>query len=285
MPQRKSEVDWTPEAIRRFWNWHGAAPASEAVYFTAMVGRGVVRFLEASGRLKGDVLDFGCGPGHLLSHLLERGAICHAADVSAESVAAVAARFAGHANFRRAAVAEGGRIPYPERNFDVVLCVETLEHVPPAGLSPLLGEIQRVLRPGGTALFTTPFAEDLERGLTYCPFCDSEFHRWQHFRAYDADGLSSLLSRAGFRVLFCRNMDFSVFQRVSSLRPLSDLSFAKLRSSLASGRRRLLDRLFPVPFPGGRELSHLLMAGHGRHLCALAEAPEARDAPSGPCAG
>lgn len=46
------------------------------------------------------------------------------------------------------------RLTYGDESFDLVLSSETLEHVP--DLSRALGEIRRVLRPGGRHIFTVP---------------------------------------------------------------------------------------------------------------------------------
>jgi SAM-dependent methyltransferase len=46
------------------------------------------------------------------------------------------------------------RLTYPDASFDLVLTSETLEHVP--DLAAALGEIRRVLVPGGLHLFTVP---------------------------------------------------------------------------------------------------------------------------------
>ncbi len=45
-------------------------------------------------------------------------------------------------------------LPFPPQHFDVVLCVETLEHVYPT--DHLLAEMMRVLKPGGTAIIDVP---------------------------------------------------------------------------------------------------------------------------------
>lgn len=46
------------------------------------------------------------------------------------------------------------RLTYPDAGFDLVLTSETLEHVP--DLDAALGEIRRVLAPGGRHIFTVP---------------------------------------------------------------------------------------------------------------------------------
>jgi 2-polyprenyl-3-methyl-5-hydroxy-6-metoxy-1,4-benzoquinol methylase len=48
----------------------------------------------------------------------------------------------------------GHNIPFDDAAFDVVLCLETIEHVPRPDL--LASEIMRVLRPGGLCMVTTP---------------------------------------------------------------------------------------------------------------------------------
>ena len=52
------------------------------------------------------------------------------------------------------AVGAGERLPYPPSAFDVVVCMDVLEHV--ADVPTVLGEIERVLKPGGVALATVP---------------------------------------------------------------------------------------------------------------------------------
>lgn len=50
---------------------------------------------------------------------------------------------------------DGGIIPMPDASVDSVILTEVLEHCPDAG--SVLGEIHRVLRPGGLVTFTIPF--------------------------------------------------------------------------------------------------------------------------------
>jgi SAM-dependent methyltransferase len=103
------------------------------------------------------------------------------------------------------------RLTYPDAGFDLVLTSETLEHVPDLGAA--LGEIRRVLAPGGRHVFTVPLlpqtlrtfpravvrpdgsVEDRARRIAH-PGGD-----WGYpvFTEFGAD-LPDLLRRAGFEV-------------------------------------------------------------------------------------
>lgn len=51
--------------------------------------------------------------------------------------------------------AEKDRFPYPDGHFDTVLCCELLEHLPTDPMH-MMGEINRILKPGGSLVLTTP---------------------------------------------------------------------------------------------------------------------------------
>ena len=81
---------------------------------------------------------------------------------------------------------DGGRFPLADAAFDGALCTQVLEHV----FTPeeFLGEIRRVLRPGGVLVLTVPFIWD-------------EHEQPHDFGRYSSFGLRALLERAGFEVL------------------------------------------------------------------------------------
>jgi SAM-dependent methyltransferase len=146
------------------------------------------------------VLDVGCGVGFLALALVRQGAIVTGVDASSSSVKAANARMERIAGWMGALHCSAPPYPFDDATYDVVTCIETIEHLDDASLTSLLTETRRLLRPGGVALFTTPNAEVLEDHFTYCPFCDTEFHRMQHVRSFSARSLSSLLSDSGFDV-------------------------------------------------------------------------------------
>ena len=99
------------------------------------------------------VLDLGCGGGFMAVALSERGAKVTGIDPSAAAIAA--ARRHAQANdlgidYR---VAGGENLPFADGVFDIVVCVDVLEHV--EDLKRVLFEVRRVLRPNGMFLFDT----------------------------------------------------------------------------------------------------------------------------------
>jgi SAM-dependent methyltransferase len=97
------------------------------------------------------VLDIACGTGYGLTILHEQGGGRTVIGVDADFGAARAARRCGPA-----LVADGARLPFQDRSFDVVTSFETLEHLHER--EAFLSELARVLTPGGVCLLSTPNA-------------------------------------------------------------------------------------------------------------------------------
>lgn len=99
------------------------------------------------------VLDVGCGGGFTTEFLAKRGARVAGVDraVRIVEVAREHAREQGLTIDYRQGVAES--LPFTNETFDVVTCVDVLEHV--ADLKRTIDEISRVLKPDGLFLFDT----------------------------------------------------------------------------------------------------------------------------------
>jgi SAM-dependent methyltransferase len=264
---RKTAADWTVDHITRFWEQQARTPGQQPEYFSYNYGRGIAGLLRLSGRLDGKVLDYGCGPGYLLDHLVAAGVNCYGADVSEQSVRRANARIPPAPRWQGAVTIVAGRTPFDDGFFDVVTCIETLEHVPEDLLAGLLAEVRRVLRPGGVALFTTPHAENLDDSLAFCPFCDSEFHRYQHLRSFTADTLTSLLQQHGFTPVFATNLDFRDLAPPASQPNWKSWTAGLVYRSIRRSWFAALDVLTQRRFPEG--WSARALRGRGGHLTAL----------------
>ena len=86
-----------------------------------------------------------------------------------------------------------------------------IEHLRDELLESTITEVHRLLKTGGTAFFSTPHAEDLQRTMILCPFCDCVFSRTQHLRSFSVDSLTGLLQSHGFDVVLCRGIDLAPF--------------------------------------------------------------------------
>ena len=100
------------------------------------------------------LFEAGCGQGHILRQLVAAGLLAedqiHGIDQSQTAVDFLRARLPR----ARLQVMDLNRLEFPEASFDVVLLMETIEHL--ADPAPTLNGIARVLKPGGTLFLSFP---------------------------------------------------------------------------------------------------------------------------------
>lgn len=94
------------------------------------------------------ILDVGCGTGANLE-LLSKFGDAEGVDVSADALA-----FCRQRGLTKVKQGEAEKLPYPDDSFDLVTALDVVEHLDDdvAGL----GEMRRVLRPGGRVLLFVP---------------------------------------------------------------------------------------------------------------------------------
>jgi ubiquinone/menaquinone biosynthesis C-methylase UbiE len=148
------------------------------------------------------VLDIGSGPGYLLASIAEAvgptGAAC-GVDPSSAMNALAAARTDGM-SWVRVDDGDAVALPFPDGGFDAAVSTQVYEYV--ADIAGALGELRRVLRPGGRALVLDTDADSLVWHTA-----DRELHRrvlaaWEEHLVHPRlpRTLAGLLRRAGFRV-------------------------------------------------------------------------------------
>lgn len=147
-----------------------------------------------------NVLDVGCGGGYACEHLACRGAVVHGTDLLEEGLEQArchATETGLKIDYRLCTI---DRLPFDDDSVDVVTCFDVLEHV--TDKPRLLGEIQRVLKPGGWLFldtFTKSFWSKLFviwLGEIIIRFMPRGTHDWRLF--IDPSDLQRLLTASRF---------------------------------------------------------------------------------------
>jgi 2-polyprenyl-6-hydroxyphenyl methylase/3-demethylubiquinone-9 3-methyltransferase len=109
------------------------------------------RMLERLGPGPHDVLDVGCGAGFLTNPLAQAGHNVSGLDAAHEALSVARAHdLTGRVDYRQG---DALSMPYSDASFDVVAAMDFLEHVEQPERA--IGEMARVLRPGGLFFFHT----------------------------------------------------------------------------------------------------------------------------------
>jgi 2-polyprenyl-6-hydroxyphenyl methylase/3-demethylubiquinone-9 3-methyltransferase len=139
------------EGIDELW-WDPSGPAAA---LHAINRPRLAFYLDALGDLRGRlVLDAGCGGGLVAKTLAEAGAVVVGLDRSLGSLqVARRATVAGGPGSFHPARGRLERLPFADGAFDAVVAADVLEHVP--DLPAAVGELARVLAPGGSLAFDT----------------------------------------------------------------------------------------------------------------------------------
>jgi ubiquinone/menaquinone biosynthesis C-methylase UbiE len=142
------------------------------------------------------LLDVGCGEGRIMEMLWKEGRKISGIDISPEMIKQADHRLAGKA---RLVVGDSELLPWPDREFDAVICIFSFHHYPRP--TAVLKEMSRVLKPDGLFLIAELYYPNPIRILVngIVPFLKFGVY---HF--YSRRELERLFRAAGLRNLECR---------------------------------------------------------------------------------
>jgi hypothetical protein len=129
----------------------------------------------------GTALDIGARDGYLSLRLAERYDRVTAFDL--EKPASVPPSLAW-------VVGDAAQLPFPDRAFDLVMCVEVLEHIPERLLRRVCAELTRVTR--RHLIIGVPYDQDLRHGRTTCRACGGKNPPYGHVNVFNELNLECL---------------------------------------------------------------------------------------------
>ncbi|MEN8694147.1 MAG: class I SAM-dependent methyltransferase [Akkermansiaceae bacterium] len=133
----------------------------------------------------GRILDIGCWPGYLAMYFKTQGWQVDAIDLRPDRIPLVAeAGVSLHAHN----INDCPNLPFEDAVFDTILFTEVFEHLDPAGFPELFQDLERILKPGGRLILSTPNRFSLNKDL-FNPFrwnepeVDEDGHgHWKEYR-------------------------------------------------------------------------------------------------------
>lgn len=140
-----SQTHSTWDAVFREQEW-GRYPSEHVVRFVAR------NYYSAADRGAVRLLDLGSGPGASTWFMAREGFSVSAIDGSPTAIARLRARLAAEKLNADARVGDIGELPWPAGSFDAVIDNAVIYCNPFATCRRIVGEVERVLKPGGRFL-------------------------------------------------------------------------------------------------------------------------------------
>lgn len=170
-----------------------------------------LEFLALTNLLKPDdrILEIGCGIGSVVAELSKKGHDVRGIDISGEAIEYGRKKYGDI----RLEVQAAEALPYEDESFDVALSFDLFEHI--AAIDRHIGEVARVLRPGGHYLFQTP--NKLSNVIYETLWTKSLAWRRYHPSLHSPGQLRRRLARHGFQTRFVK------------MNPMNEFTIGKLR--------------------------------------------------------
>ena len=242
------------ERVRRHWDAEPCGtrdiPESDRVRFFRNLERdryarepyihSFARFARGRGR---DVLEVGVGAGTDFVNWVRNGARAQGVDLTARGVELTQERLALEGAYAEVRIADAERLPFDDESFDIVYSYGVLHHSPDTARA--IGEVQRVLRPGGTALVMIYHVHSWVGFMLWALHCAAGLRpwrspRWAMYHYLESPGTKAYTRGEAYR-MFSGFRDVRVWTQLSH----GDLLLMRPTEKYGSILHRVLWRLYP----------------------------------------
>src|SRR6185295_5098286 len=155
---------------REFWNKWNVSREETQGRVSSDQQRVILQWLDRMGRRDLSIIEVGCGAGWLCADLVKYGRVV-GTDLSDEVLARAAERLP-QAEFT---AGDFLMLDFGDRQFDVVVTLETLTHVPDQ--AGFVHKCARLLKPGGLLMMATQNKTALEKNSVKTPE-RGQYRRW-----------------------------------------------------------------------------------------------------------
>lgn len=138
-----------------------------------------------------NMLDVGCGNGAWGHHLKKGHPDVEIVGVDRSQTAL------DNVTFRKVS-ASVDELPFEDKEFDVVSCLQVIEHLNVPTYEKALDEMARVA--ANMIIIEVPYRENIIENRTDCPRCGTSFNIDLHINSFDDEKLEKLFAGRGFRL-------------------------------------------------------------------------------------
>lgn len=145
--------------------------------------------VELSEVASAKILDVGCGSAWVARHFVQSDTRVVSFDISDKNTKQALSLYPG--DLHHAVTGDVYRLPFRENSFDAIISAEVIEHVP--NIQAYLGNLIRVVKPGGRVILSTPYNEKIIYSL--CIHCNRPTPQHAHLHVFTEVSMGGILDR------------------------------------------------------------------------------------------